>query len=49
MSAGTAEKLFATDTSLALDVEKPAIDATGSYLGFINAADGSLWMLRIAQ
>ena len=33
----------------ALDVEDPMVDPTGQYIAFINAADQSLWVLRIAQ
>ncbi|MBI5644670.1 hypothetical protein HY970_01075 [Candidatus Kaiserbacteria bacterium] len=46
---GTAEKFFVTDTTLALDIENLAIDASSSYIAFENAADQSLWMLRIAS
>ncbi|MBV9159750.1 MAG: hypothetical protein JO019_04105 [Candidatus Kaiserbacteria bacterium] len=49
MSAGTAEKFFTPDPSIALDVENPQIDANGLYLAFQNGADRSLWMLRIMQ
>lgn len=48
ISAGTAEEIFAGDGSAAIDVEKPAIDAGNRYIAFTNAADKSLWMLRIA-
>lgn len=47
--AGTAERFFTTDSSLALDVERPVVDASGSYIAFINRQDGTLWMLRITQ
>lgn len=46
---GTADPLFTPDPGLALDVEQPVIDPSGSYIAFRNAADRSLWMLRIAQ
>jgi hypothetical protein len=37
------------DTSASLDVEDPSVDPSGQYIAFINAADQSLWVLRIAQ
>lgn len=46
---GTADPLYSPDPSLALDVEQPVIDPSGSYIAFRNAADRSLWVLRIAQ
>lgn len=46
---GTADPLFTPDPGLALDMEQPVIDPSGSYIAFRNAADRSLWMLRIAQ
>ncbi len=49
VSAGTAEKFFTTDSSLALDVANPVMDASGSYIAFRNAADQSLWLLRVQQ
>ena len=47
--AGTAEKLFTMSESSAIDVERPVIDGTGSYLAFLNARDKSLWILRISE
>lgn len=47
VSSGTAEQLYAPDPSLDLDVESPSVDDTNSYIAFTNAADKSLWMLRI--
>lgn len=32
-----------------LDVERPVIDPSGTYITFINASDKSLWMLKIPQ
>lgn len=43
---GSAEVLYAP--SSALDVQDPVIDSSGSYILFKNAADQTLWMLRIA-
>ncbi len=48
-SEGTAERFFVPDTRAEFDVEDPAIDETGSYIGWRNAADKSLWMLRISE
>jgi hypothetical protein len=47
VSAGTVERIFSPDANLSLDVENPSIDGNGSYIAFMNAADKSLWMLRI--
>lgn len=43
----SAELLYTPTT--ALDVEQPRIDQRGEYIGFINATDKSLWLLRIAE
>lgn len=32
-----------------LDVENPQIDSTGTYIAFTNAADESLWVLKITK
>ncbi len=48
-SNGTAEPFYSPNPGLALDVLEPQIDPSGSYIAFRNAADQSLWMLRIAQ
>ena len=37
------------DTNAKLDVEDPVVDPSGQDIAFINAADQSLWVLRIAQ
>jgi hypothetical protein len=37
------------DTSAPLDVEDMSIDPSGRYIALLNAADQSLWVLRIAQ
>ncbi|HUO50385.1 MAG TPA: hypothetical protein VMU25_02370 [Candidatus Paceibacterota bacterium] len=36
-------------TGTQLDIQNPSVDPTGQYLAFINAADQSLWVLRINQ
>jgi hypothetical protein len=46
-ASGKVEKLFTPETSVALDVEHPMIDAEGKYITFMNARDKSLWVLRI--
>lgn len=47
--SGTAERFFTTDSRLALDIENLAIDENGTHIGFQNAADKSLWLLRIGE
>jgi len=49
VSAGTAEILFRPDSSTVIDAENLAVDPSGAFLGFMNAVDKSLWMLRIVQ
>lgn len=49
VSAGKAQIVYAPDPSLSLDVDSPTIDATGSYLAFRDARDGSLWVLRLTK
>ena len=48
-AAGTAQLFFASDTRTNFDVEDPSMDETGGYLGFRDAADKSLWLLRISE
>jgi len=47
-SAVSAEILYSPG-SIELDVENPVIDDSGTYIAFMNAADKSLWLLRIAE
>lgn len=47
--AGTAEELYTPDARFAIDVENPVMDDSGGYIAFMNAADKSLWMLRITE
>jgi hypothetical protein len=47
VSSNQAQLIFAPDASLSLDVMNPLIDTTGHYIAFKNAADDSLWTLRI--
>ena len=44
---GASEMLFSPD--IPLDVQDPIIDPQGQYIIFKNAADQSLWALRIAE
>ena len=46
---GTAERFFVSDTRAGFDVVDPAIDETGSYIGWRDAADKTLWLLRISE
>ena len=48
VSAGTAQTLYTPDSGTSFDAEHPVIDESGGYIAFTNAADKSLWMLRIA-
>lgn len=48
-SAGTAEILYTPPGEYDIDVREPSIDASGTYLSFINGVDRSLWMLRITE
>ena len=38
-----------SSANVSLDVAHPTIDPTGSYIAFQNAADASLWLLKIPQ
>lgn len=51
VAAGTAAMVYSPKVSsnVSVDVEHPVIDATGSYIAFVNAADKSLWMLKVPQ
>lgn len=48
-AAGTAERFFVTDSRTEYDVETPSTDDTGSYIGFRDARDKSLWLLRVSE
>jgi len=48
-SAGTAELIYTPPSGTSLDVENPAVDSDGNYIAFMNAADKSLWLLRILK
>jgi hypothetical protein len=49
LSTNDAEKLFTTDSSLSLDVINPSISGDGATIGFLNATDNSLWLLRVTE
>ena len=50
LSAGTSARIYSPSAdNLSLDVEDPTIDPSGNYIAFRNAADQSLWVLRVAQ
>ena len=44
---GQAELMFTPATNVSLDVINPVVDDAGAYIAFINAADGSPWLLRL--
>lgn len=50
-SAGTSALLYnpTGDTNVQLDADDVSVDPTGQYIAFINAADQSLWVIRVAQ
>ena len=48
-SAGSAELVFAPDSSISIDVENLSIDSSNRYVAFTNARDQSLWLLRLVQ
>ncbi len=45
----TATRFFISDSRASFDVEDAAVDETGSYLGWRDARDKSLWLLRISE
>ncbi len=48
-AAGTATRFFVSDTNTYFDVEEPSMDETGSIIGWRDAVDKSLWLLRVAE
>lgn len=46
---GTAERFFVPDSRTDFDVEIPSTDESGAYIGFRDARDKSLWLLRISE
>lgn len=49
VAAGTVRIAYEPEQDLALDVENPQVDDSGSYLYFMNGADKSLWILRLSN
>lgn len=48
-SAGTAEQLFTPPSNTSIDIESVSVDSGGNYITFTNAADKSLWLLRLTK
>ena len=48
-SAGTAELIYTPSSNTPVDIENIAVDRGGNYITFMNAADKSLWLLRLKQ
>ncbi|MBI4133749.1 hypothetical protein HY478_03980 [Candidatus Uhrbacteria bacterium] len=48
VNANSAELLYSPGDRV-LDVERPIIDKSGSYVAFTNAIDKSLWLLRVSE
>lgn len=50
LTTGATTQILARDTGGAsIDVIDPKVDPSGTLLGFRNAVDGTLWVLRIAR
>ena len=47
VSTGQSQLIFTPATTVSLDVVNPVVDDTGAYIAFMNAADGSPWLLRL--
>ncbi len=48
-SAGTAEAVFTPPSDTSIDIENIAVDGGRNYITFTNAADKSLWLLRLEK
>lgn len=48
-SAGTAEVVYTPETDISIDMENLTINSAGTHIAFMNAADKSLWLLRIEE
>ena len=48
-SAGTAEMVFTPPSNTPIDIADIAVDDSGSFLAFTNAADKSLWLYRLVK
>jgi hypothetical protein len=50
LTTGKSEKIFAPEQgSASIDVVDPSIDPSGTFIGFKNHMDGTLWLLRIVK
>lgn len=47
--AGEATRIYTPQTGQSIDVDSPSVDESGSYVAFINAADRTLWVLRLEK
>jgi len=47
--AGTAELVYTPPSNTPVDIENMVIDDAGNFVAFTNAADKSLWLLRLAK
>lgn len=47
VSSNTSEQIYAPSLTTPIDVEMPQINAAGTHIGFINAANKTLWILTI--
>lgn len=48
-SAGTAEMIYTPPSDTSIDVENMLVDSGGNYITFMNAANKSLWLLRLSK
>ncbi len=48
-NAGSAAVSYIPQSDVPIDVERPTIDSTGTYMAFINRTDQSLWIWRIEK
>lgn len=48
-SSGRVEQAFAPAANSPVDIDLVAVDQSGAYLGFVNSADLSLWVLRFEK
>lgn len=48
-ATGMATRFFVSDTRINYDVEEPSMDEMGSIIGWRDAGDKSLWLLRVAE
>ncbi len=48
-SAGSAEMVYTPPSNTSIDIENASVDSGGNYITFTNAADKSLWLLRLTK